>query len=107
MTSKPAITAPAPVTVIGLGNMGVPMASRLSQAGFQVTGFDLSDAARQRYAAAGGKIAKDAADELLIFGFFEEVLSKLDNEPLHDALRDLIKENIKQPLAAAGKKQTA
>lgn len=61
MTSKPAITAPAPVTVIGLGNMGVPMASRLSQAGFQVTGFDLSDAARQRYAAAGGKIAKDAA----------------------------------------------
>jgi Fe-S cluster assembly protein SufD len=52
-------------------------------------------------------IAKDAADELLIFGFFEEVLSKLDNEPLHDALRDLIKDNIKQPLAAAGKKQTA
>jgi len=36
-------------------------------------------------------IAKDAADELLTFGFFEEVLSKLDHEPLHDALRDLVK----------------
>ena len=31
------------------------------------------------------------ARELLVFGFFEEVLSKLENEPLHAALRDLIK----------------
>ena len=31
------------------------------------------------------------ADELLTFGFFEEVLSKLASEPLHDAFRDLIK----------------
>jgi Fe-S cluster assembly protein SufD len=45
-------------------------------------------------------IAKDAADELLIFGFFEEVLSKLDHEPLHDALRDLIKAKIKGSPAA-------
>lgn len=30
------------------------------------------------------------AHELLVFGFFEEVLSKLENEPLHDALRALI-----------------
>jgi Fe-S cluster assembly protein SufD len=36
-------------------------------------------------------IAKAAADELLTFGFFEEVLSRLENEPLHDALRELIK----------------
>ena len=35
-------------------------------------------------------IAKPDADELLTFGFFEEVLSRLDNEPLHDALRGLI-----------------
>jgi len=45
-------------------------------------------------------IAKDAADELLIFGFFEEVLSKLDHEPLHDALRDLIRAKIKRTPAA-------
>jgi Fe-S cluster assembly protein SufD len=35
-------------------------------------------------------IAKDAADKLLTFGFFEEVLSRLESEPLHDALRNLI-----------------
>ncbi|HVU24605.1 MAG TPA: Fe-S cluster assembly protein SufD [Opitutus sp.] len=35
-------------------------------------------------------IAKAAADELLTFGFFEEVLARLDNEPLHDALRALV-----------------
>lgn len=35
-------------------------------------------------------IGKEAADELLTFGFFEEVLARLENEPLHDALRNLI-----------------
>jgi Fe-S cluster assembly protein SufD len=32
-----------------------------------------------------------AARELLIFGFFEEVLQKLEDEELHAALRELIK----------------
>ena len=36
------------------------------------------------------------AGELLTFGFFEEVLSKLVNEPLHDALRDLIKTKFRK-----------
>ena len=36
-------------------------------------------------------IDKAAADELLTFGFFEEVLSKLEHEPLHDALVGLIR----------------
>ena len=35
-------------------------------------------------------IHKKQADELLVFGFFEEVLGKIDNEKLHDALRNLI-----------------
>lgn len=35
-------------------------------------------------------IAKEMADELLTFGFFEEVLNRLASEPLHDALRALI-----------------
>ncbi len=61
MTSKAAITPPAAVAVIGLGNMGVPMANCLSRAGFQVTGFDVSETARQRFTAAGGKSATDAA----------------------------------------------
>ena len=35
-----------------------------------------------------------AAEELLIFGFFEEVLSRLESEALHDALRTLIRTRI-------------
>ena len=41
-------------------------------------------------------IAKAMADELLTFGFFEEVLAKLESEPLHDALRELIKTKFKK-----------
>jgi len=41
-------------------------------------------------------IPKADADELLTFGFFEEVLSKLENAPLHDALRDLIKTKFRK-----------
>jgi Fe-S cluster assembly protein SufD len=57
------------------------------------------DSEQEFYLLSRG-IAKDAADELLIFGFFEEVLSKLEHEPLHDALRDLIKAKIKRTPAA-------
>ncbi len=41
-------------------------------------------------------IDKAAADELLTFGFFEEALARLANEPLHIALRDLIKTKFKK-----------
>jgi 3-hydroxyisobutyrate dehydrogenase len=61
MTAKPAIVPPAAVAVIGLGNMGVPMGARLIKAGFAVTGFDLSEAARKNFAAAGGQSANDVA----------------------------------------------
>ncbi len=61
MTAKPAIVPPAALAVIGLGNMGVPMGVRLIKAGFAVTGFDLSEAARRNFAAAGGLVADDAA----------------------------------------------
>jgi 3-hydroxyisobutyrate dehydrogenase len=53
--TKPAIVPPAAVTVIGLGNMGVPMAMRLVGAGFAVTGFDIAEAARGKFDAAGGR----------------------------------------------------
>jgi 3-hydroxyisobutyrate dehydrogenase len=61
MSPRPAIIPPAAVAVIGLGNMGVPMGVRLIKAGFTVTGFDLSEAARRNFAAAGGRTAGDAA----------------------------------------------
>jgi len=42
--------------------MGAPMANRLIQAGFNVTGFDLSEAARAKFQAAGGRVAATASD---------------------------------------------
>ena len=47
------------------------------------------DEEQEFYLRARG-IHKKMADELLVFGFFEEVLGKIDNEKLHDALRNLI-----------------
>jgi len=56
-----AIVPPAPVAVIGLGNMGVPMGACLIKAGYAVTGFDLLEEARAKFAAAGGRVANDIA----------------------------------------------
>jgi Fe-S cluster assembly protein SufD len=39
-------------------------------------------------------IPPKAANELLIFGFFEEVLNRLESEELHEALRTLIRTRI-------------
>lgn len=49
MNAEPqhAITPPATVCVIGLGNMGLPMAARLIGAGYTVVGFDTAPAARE------------------------------------------------------------
>ena len=46
---------------IGLGNMGLPMAKNLVAAGYDVTGFDLSDAAKAGLVAAGGAAADTIA----------------------------------------------
>jgi 3-hydroxyisobutyrate dehydrogenase len=61
MSAKPAITPPAAIAVIGLGNMGVPMGACLIKAGYAVTGFDVSATARRNFAAAGGRSADDVA----------------------------------------------
>ncbi len=61
MTAKSGIVPPAAVAVIGLGNMGVPMGVRLIKAGFALTGFDLSETARRKFAAAGGRSVVDVA----------------------------------------------
>jgi Fe-S cluster assembly protein SufD len=39
-------------------------------------------------------IPEEAANELLIFGFFEDVLSRLENEELHSAIRNLIRKRM-------------
>lgn len=49
------------VGVVGLGAMGLPMASRLASGGFAVSGFDLREAARAALADAGGASAASAA----------------------------------------------
>jgi len=41
-------------------------------------------------------IAKEQADELLTFGFFEEVLARLTDDDLHEALRALIQTKFKK-----------
>src|SRR5688500_16066560 len=41
-------------------------------------------------------IQKEAADELLTFGFFEEVLNRLASDELHEALRELIQTQFKK-----------
>jgi 3-hydroxyisobutyrate dehydrogenase len=55
------VRPPAAVAVVGLGNMGRPMAAALMRAGYAVTGYDLAPAARERFAQAGGRAASDMA----------------------------------------------
>lgn len=50
------------VGFIGLGNMGLPMATRLLNAGYTVAGFDLSADAQEAFAQAGGTVASQPAD---------------------------------------------
>jgi 3-hydroxyisobutyrate dehydrogenase len=55
-------TAPRRVAVVGLGNMGGPMAANLVKAGHQVTGFDLVPAAVETAATTGVTVATSGAD---------------------------------------------
>ncbi|GJD66613.1 2-hydroxy-3-oxopropionate reductase [Methylobacterium frigidaeris] len=50
----------ARIAFLGLGKMGLPMASRLVAAGWTVIGFDPSRAASEAFAAAGGRAAHSA-----------------------------------------------
>jgi len=46
---------------VGLGNMGMPMAGRLLDAGYEVHGFDVSESVRSAFAARGGTAVDTAA----------------------------------------------
>lgn len=50
------------IAFLGLGKMGLPMASRLVTAGWMVTGFDPSPAASEAFATAGGTVAATARE---------------------------------------------
>ncbi len=49
---------------IGLGNMGLPMATNLVRAGHDVAGWDLAASALQAFTGAGGRAASGMADAL-------------------------------------------
>jgi len=90
--SMDAITPPAAITVIGLGTMGIPMATCLLRAGFQVTGFDLSEAARAKFQAAGGRVAATAPDavksaDVVITLLPDGKIVRAVLEPLKDSLK--------------------
>ncbi|WP_438479882.1 Fe-S cluster assembly protein SufD [Oleiharenicola lentus] len=53
------------------------------------------DAEQEFYLKARG-ISPAKAQELLVFGFFEEVLGKIENEQLHDSLSAIIREKFNQ-----------
>lgn len=61
-TTEHAIAPPARIAVIGLGQMGVPMAARLIAAGFEVRGADPSAPARAALTQAGGAAFESAAE---------------------------------------------
>jgi 3-hydroxyisobutyrate dehydrogenase len=61
-SASSAATTPRRVAVVGLGNMGGPMAANLVTAGHHVTGFDLVPALLEASAATGVTAAASGAD---------------------------------------------
>ena len=53
------------------------------------------DAEQEFYLEARG-IKPAQAQELLVFGFFEEVLGKIEHQPLHDKLGEIIRQKFKK-----------
>lgn len=62
MAERAPLTTPSRVAFLGLGQMGLPMATKLVEAGYKVFGFDLNPAARTALADVGGE-AFDAAND--------------------------------------------
>ena len=48
------------IAFIGLGNMGLPMAINLKNAGYEVVGFDVVDSAREAAVQAGINVSDNA-----------------------------------------------
>ena len=68
----------AGIGFIGLGMMGLPMASRLVAAGYRVNGSDLSDAQLETFAARGGASARSPAEAARSVQFLVTMLPNAD-----------------------------
>lgn len=82
--SEPRIAPPATLAVIGLGRMGLPMSRRLVAAGFAVRGADRAAAAREAFAAAGGRVF--AAPREAAAGAVAAITILPDGKAVRDAL---------------------
>src|SRR5215207_1048360 len=87
-SGQPALAPPADVAVIGLGNMGLPMAARLAGAGFRVHGFDNAPATRERFAREAGGVAANSPEEAVASA--EAVVTMLPNGKIVRAVLDAI-----------------
>lgn len=78
------MTTAAAVGVVGLGNMGLPMAGHLISAGFTVRGYDVRGEAAEAFAAAGGVAAVGPAD------MADGALAVITSLPSVAALREVV-----------------
>jgi len=62
------MTKPQRIAVIGLGNMGIPMATRWIEAGYEVHGFDVSSTALEHLTKIGGISHATAAEAAIAAG---------------------------------------
>ncbi|GLY98601.1 NAD(P)-dependent oxidoreductase [Actinoplanes sp. NBRC 103695] len=74
------------VGFIGLGNMGLPMATRLVKAGYQVDGYDVSPAAGKALTDAGGIYGDDLRGVLM--GNTVVILMLPDSDVVDSVVRD-------------------
>jgi 3-hydroxyisobutyrate dehydrogenase len=77
MSAPAPVLPPAAIAMIGLGNMGAPMAARLIEAGYRVTGYDAEPAARERFAALPGatsatELAAAAAEKSVVIAMLPD-----------------------------------
>jgi 3-hydroxyisobutyrate dehydrogenase len=82
------MTEAARVAIVGLGNMGAPMARRLITAGFEVCGSDLEQAALDRFAHAGGSPFATSADA--VAGSAIVILMLPDSDIVDSVLSELL-----------------
>jgi 3-hydroxyisobutyrate dehydrogenase len=92
-SGQPALAPPADVAVIGLGNMGLPMAARLAGAGFRVHGFDNAPATRERFAREAGGVAANSPEEAVASA--EAVVTMLPNGKIVRAVLDAITPHLR------------
>ncbi|CAN5365082.1 hypothetical protein BH09ACT5_BH09ACT5_07460 [soil metagenome] len=79
---------------VGLGNMGMPMATRLVDAGYRVLGFDVAEPVREAFGAAGGSPVDSVGDTAL--GADLLVLMLPDSTVVNAVLSDAgLRENLR------------